>query len=95
MANFTIRIELLGDPGADVYEGLHARMEKGGFLQTISEIDAQGNMMTLTLPHATYFGSVGATAIAVRDWARDQAQQAWGRSVIFVADTSTWARGES
>ncbi len=91
MAYYTLRIELLGNPGSDVYENLHTRMTKGGFLQTIQGTNSQGQTVTCNLPHATYYGSSDATAAQVRDWAKQHATEVWGRSIVFVAQTSMWA----
>lgn len=89
MADYTLRIELLGNPGFDVYENLHTRMRNGGFLQTIGGVNTQGTSTTFTLPHATYYGSSDATAVQVRDWAK-HATEVWGKSIVFVAVTSIW-----
>jgi hypothetical protein len=95
MVEYTLRIELLGNPSQDVYKDLHARMQRGGFSQTITGTSSNGQSVTKPLPHATYYGSVEATAAGVRDWAQAHAKEAWGKSIVFVAATSTWARGES
>lgn len=95
MAYYTIRIELIGSPPQNVYEDLHARMERGGFFLTVTGTNPEGESITAPLPHATYYGSVEADVSAVRDWARDHAKEAWGKSIVFVAATSTWARGQS
>ena len=95
MSYFTLRIELVGSPSQEVYKDLHARMQVGGFYQTVTGTNASGQSVTASMPHATYYGSVNATAAAVRDWAQAHAKEAWGKSIIFVAETSTWARGEN
>jgi hypothetical protein len=91
MANFTVRIELVGDPTEPVYKDLHERMKVGGFLQAVRGVDSKGDNVVVKLPHATYFGSTTATAKEVREWAIAHAREAWGRSVIFVAETTDWA----
>ena len=58
MANYTLRIELLGNPSQDVYADLHARMQRGGFSQTITGTTSNGQSVTKPLPHATYYGSL-------------------------------------
>lgn len=93
MTNYTLRIELIGNPGYEIYNDLHARMKKGGFLQTINGVAAQGAQVTFALPHATYYGSLDATPVQVRDWASKHAAEAWGKSIVFVAATVTWAIG--
>jgi hypothetical protein len=92
MAAYTLRIELLGSPSQQVYDELHARMKKGGFLQTITGTNPQGETKAYDLPHATYYGTSDATCAAVRDWPKSHATEAWGKSIVFVAQTSTWAR---
>jgi hypothetical protein len=67
------------------------RMARGGFLQTITGTNPSGQTVTTAMPHATYYGSVDAIAAAVRDWAQAHAKEAWGKSIVFVAETSTWA----
>jgi hypothetical protein len=91
MANYTLRIELVGDPTEPVYKDLHERMKAGGFLQTVRGVDSKGNSVVVKLPHATYFGSTTADAKEVREWAVAHAKEVWGKSVIFVAETSDWA----
>jgi hypothetical protein len=91
MANFTIRVELIGRPSEDVYTDLHGRMERGGFSRTIDGFNTKGASTSFALPHATYFGASEANVGAVRDWARDHAREAWGKSIVFVAQTETWA----
>lgn len=95
MSDFTLRVELLGTPSQEIYANLHARMKAGGFLQTVSGTNNAGQSLTTDLPHATYYGTVNSTAAAVRDWAQAQAKDAWGKSVVFVAQTDTWAWGKS
>jgi hypothetical protein len=68
MAAFTLRIELLGSPSQQVYDDRHGRMKKGGFLQTITGTNPQGETKAYDLPHATYYGTSDATCAAVRDW---------------------------
>ncbi len=91
MANYTIRLQLVEKPGEEVYEDLHTRMETGGFLRTISGVNPQGAKVTPNLPHGTYYGSSDATSQEVRDWAKNHAKEAWGKSLVFVAQTSTWS----
>ena len=93
MAAYTLRIELLGSPSQDVYKNLHARMAAEGFLQTVTGVNSNGTSVTCNLPHATYFGSSGATATQVRDWSQAQAKAVWGSNTVFVAETSSWAAG--
>jgi hypothetical protein len=83
MAAYTLRIELLGSPSQDVYKDLHARMERGGFLQTVTGTTSAGKTVTSALPHATYYGSVNATVGAVREWSQPHAKEAWGKKHRF------------
>jgi hypothetical protein len=95
MPSYTLRIQLIGDPDETVYEDLHGRMERDGFLRTVSGVDLKGNQAKFELPHATYFGTSDANVAGVRDWARDHAKAAWGKSIVFEAQTETWALGKS
>lgn len=95
MANYTLRIQLVGKPSEDVYDDLHARMQKGGFRRTIEGVNTAGQAAGFDLPHGTYYGSSDADVARVRDWAKDHAKEAWGKSVVFVAQTDTWAWGKS
>lgn len=78
-----------------MYKELHTRMQQGGFFQTINGITSTGRPVTASLPHATYYGEANWTANEVRDWAQESTKETWSRSIIFVAETNTWARGES
>jgi hypothetical protein len=91
MPNFTLRIQLVGNPSQEVYESLHARMKQGGFLQTVTGTSQQGQPKTVSLPHATYYGQTTADCVAVRDWAASHAAEVWGKNITFVAQTETWA----
>lgn len=95
MPYYTIRIQLVGNPSETVYEDLHARMQRGGFLRTVTGVDNQGRQTTSPLPHGTYYGSSDADSGRVRDWAKEHAQAAWGASIVFVAQTETWAWGRN
>ena len=91
MPSYTLRIQLMGDPDEAVYEDLHARMERGGFLRIVSGVNSEGKQRDFPLPHGTYYGESSAEVGKVRDWARDHAKAAWGKSIVFVAQTETWA----
>lgn len=91
MPNFTLRIQLVGNPDETVYEDMHARMARGGFLRTVSGVNPAGKQTDFQLPHGTYYGASDVDATKVRDWARDHAKAAWGKNVVFVAQTGTWA----
>jgi hypothetical protein len=93
--NYTIRIQLHGTPGEPVYEDLHARMQAGGFFRNVRGVTPEGKQADFPLPHGTYFGASEANIERVRDWARDHAKAAWGKNVVFVSQTETWAWGGS
>lgn len=57
MSNYTIRVELRGDPSGEEYETLHALIARKGFMQIINGVDANGNNRRFNLPHAVYYGS--------------------------------------
>jgi hypothetical protein len=52
MANYILRIELLGSPGEETYKTLQAFMAGQGFSMSISN----GAGEPAVLPHATYLG---------------------------------------
>jgi hypothetical protein len=89
MPAYTVRVQLTGEPDQNIYDDLHSRMEKGGFLRTVT------GKKTRDLPHGTYYGSSIKTVTEVRDWTKQQAKAAWGKSTIFVAQTETWSWGKS
>ena len=92
MPDYAIRIELLGNPGPEVYKNLHMRMRVVGFLQTVSGVDAQGRLVTLNLPHATYYGSNSGALLEVRRWAKVQAAAVWTKeSIVFVVLAENWS----
>lgn len=95
MPKYTVRIQLTGKPDQGTYDDLHSRMKSGGFLQTVKGITPNGTRKSFVLPHATYYGSSSKDVKQVRDWAKQQANAAWGKSTIFVAQTETWAWGKS
>jgi len=67
MPNYAIRVELRGNPPPERYESLHALMAQRGFGRTVTGVTAQGNTLTVDLPHATYYGSSGDNCSSVRD----------------------------
>lgn len=89
MPAYTVRIQLTGEPDQNTYDDLHSRMKSGGFLRTVT------GEKTRDLPHGTYYGSSEKNIKQVRDWAKQQASAAWGKSTVFVAQTETWAWGNS
>jgi hypothetical protein len=91
--NYTIRVQLVANPSEPVYEDLHARMEKGGFLRNVRGVTPGSQQADFALPHATYFGASDANVERVRDWAGDHAKAAWGANIVFVSQSETWAWG--
>lgn len=91
MPHFTLRIELLGNPSHDVYEDLHARMHRSGFRKTVTGKNPKGELATVSMPHATYYGFANTSTTVVLDWAQAHAREVWGKNVVFVAETSSWA----
>jgi hypothetical protein len=93
--NYTLRVQLVGNPDESVYNDLHTRMQKGGFLRSVDGTNADGDQASFMLPHGTYYGSSEANVSRVRDWANEHANAAWGKNIVFVAQTDTWAWGKS
>ena len=94
MPDYAIRVELRGDPTWEQYDTLHKIMAKGGFLQTISGVDSQGNKKTFNLPHAIYYGSSAAVPAAVRDWTVKVVQAGVQKNIlVFVVEARNWSLG--
>jgi hypothetical protein len=92
MANFTIRVELRGNPSAEEYEKLHALMAQLGYGRTVAGIDNEGTPVTVALPHATYFGSSSSSVGDVRNSMGNRIKQSIQNNIVlFVAQTETWA----
>jgi hypothetical protein len=89
MPDYTVRVELRGNPPFERYEKLHALMKSKGFLQTIANSGG-----TWELPHATYFGWSTDSCGAVRDSVRsDVKAKIQADILVFVAQTEDWALG--
>jgi hypothetical protein len=94
MADFTVRVELLGDPSYTQYEKLHALMSGLGFGRTIDGVTSANERKTFNLPHATYYGTSASTCASLRDILRSKIRtEIQAGVIIFVAETSTWALG--
>jgi hypothetical protein len=92
MAQYSIRVELKGDPPAEKYEELHALMGRMGFEQTVTGVDSHGNNKEFPLPHATYFGSSNDACSSVRDAVSGSVKAIIQKEiVVFVVDVGTWA----
>jgi hypothetical protein len=88
MANYTIRVQLDGNPSYEQYERLHSLMAHLGFGRTVT------GSKTIELPHATYYGSTASRIEQVRDVVRDQVKATIQNNIkVFVAQTETWAMG--
>ena len=94
MPNYAIRVELRGNPTWEQYNTLHSVMAAGGFLQTISGVDPQGNQKAFDLPHAVYYGSSQAACAAVRDWTANNVKARVQQDIlVFVVEAAHWALG--
>jgi hypothetical protein len=94
MADFTIRIELRGDPSYAQYEKLHGLMSGLGFARTVSGVTSSGTPSIFNLPHATYYGPSSSSCSAVRDLVRSRVHaEIQPGVIIFVAETNTWGIG--
>jgi hypothetical protein len=89
MPNYSVRVELRGNPSFETYEKLHALMKKQGFLQTVT-----GDKGTSALPHATYYGWSSYSCEEVRNLlVADIKSNVQTNIIVFVAQTVKWALG--
>lgn len=88
MADFMTRVELHGVRNdSEVYENLHAAMERAGFSRRIRAADGTW----YHLPPAQYAASGNHTIEFVRDTAASVAQSVWtNRAVIVTEGVSAW-----
>ena len=86
MANFTIRVQLMGDPSSDEYDQLHNEMSSLGFRRTV-----KGASRVVNLPHGLYYGSSDRSASVVRDTVAAAAKRVQPKVKVFVAETETWS----
>jgi hypothetical protein len=93
MPNYTIRVELKGNPTYLEYQRLHAAMSKLGFNQTIGGTTTTGQTATWNLPHALYYGFSNGNVGDVRDISVQVARNIQSGVVVFVAQTENWAIG--
>ncbi|WP_260736440.1 hypothetical protein [Tunturiibacter lichenicola] len=87
MADFTIRVELRGNPTVQQYEKLHQEMASLGFLRTV----VSDSQKQVNLPHALYYGPSQYDVAAVRNMAVSVAQRVQQDILVFVAETLRWA----
>jgi hypothetical protein len=86
MADYTVRVELVGSPSAEVYQNLHSRMAGLGFLTTI-----QSNGTTYKLPHATYYGTSFLEPVALASRVAEEVKtKVWTKPLVFVSKTESW-----
>lgn len=93
MPNYTVRVELKGNPTFQQYEALHSLMAGFGLYQTVTGISTtSGASDVYSLPHATYYGQHSATAAGLRTLLAATIQARIQRGIIvFVAETVDWA----
>lgn len=90
MAEVIIRVELRGDPGADVYKQLHEFMAKKNWRTTL--VGGDGNVANL--PHAMYAGATEYGLIDLAVLLREQIQtQIWARgAIVLVIAWTGWGQ---
>jgi hypothetical protein len=87
MANYFVRVELIGSPSAEVYTKLHALMASNGFAQ--QAVGDNGNVVNL--PHATYFGTANTDCATVAKIVHDEAQaKVWTMARVLAIQWSAW-----
>jgi hypothetical protein len=91
MAEFTIRVELKGNPTYQDYEKLHAQMASVGFLRYVAGVNNKNEKAQFDLPTALYFGLSDQSASTVRDRVTAKAQTIQSSIIVFVAETINWA----
>jgi len=91
MANFTIRVELAGEPSEEIYDKLHSAMKGLGFVRTVDGVDSNNEPNNFDLPTGLYFGNSANSAIDTREAVRKVAGAIHQVRAIFVAQTETWA----
>jgi len=91
MANFTIRVELAGEPSQEIYDELHTAMKNLGFVQTVDGDDTDGEPSNFDLPTGLYYGRSASSVTDTRDAVLDAARAIHQVRAIFVAQTETWA----
>ena len=79
MNKFTIRVELYGEPSAEVYKRLHAAMQVKGFNRFISE-----NGINYETPHAEYIAEFNSTALMVKNLVATIVPAIWAKFGLLV-----------
>lgn len=83
MALVFIRVELRGNPSGEIYERLHAHMEKRNWYRL-----KDGR----PLPHAMYNGTtnnhIGTVCGAIR---KEIESSIWSSAIVFVVEPNSWA----
>ncbi len=92
MANFTVRVELRGNPTYDQYERLHQLMATFGFYKTINGVNLSNTPTTFNLPTGTYYGAFTGTVSDVRIRLTEPIKaQIQPSIIIFIAETVNWS----
>ena len=95
MSEYTIRVELKGDPTYQDYEKLHAQMASLGFLRFVTGVNANNEQAKFDLPTALYYGQSDKAASIVRDNVTAKAQTVQSAIRVFVAQTIDWAYNDT
>ncbi len=87
MSQLFARVELLGSPSEEVYEKLHAEMERLNWYRKING---------KALPHATYQATFTSDAPDLMELAKTLKamieQKIWTKSLVLVIRSADWAK---
>lgn len=83
MAQFTVRVELFGNPDAEHYDNLHAKMQEEDFYRVLKGSDEEW----YHLPSATYDHSSTESKSAVRDTVWTIARSVWNKPGVLVTES--------
>jgi hypothetical protein len=84
MANFTVRVELLGSPDRTTYANLASAMARIGFNDKLTD-----NGITYEIPPAEYIGTKNLTPLQVRDEVKNIVPAVWKDFRVFVTHTTS------
>jgi hypothetical protein len=90
MPNYTVRVELQGNPTREEYDSLHAAMQSLGLYQAVNGV-RNGTACVVTLPTGLYYGTSNSSANALANSVNNAAKSIRPVVAIFVAETSTWS----
>lgn len=82
-AQSTVRVELFGNPNAEDYENLHAKMQSHDFYRVLRSGDGEW----YHLPNATYDHSSTETKSTVRDTVWTIARSVWNKPGALVTES--------